>query len=291
MKKIAVTSMYANPLHPGHIECLELSKKHADELIVIINNDVQACLKRGVKSFQDEQFRMSVVKALKPVDRVVLSIDEDATVCKTLTQLFEELKNDADVSDIVFTKGGDRFAHEIPEQTVCKKYNVAIVDGLGTKTHNSSSYIQHIENTADRATLSVELASIPNEMKETEYIEIGQRPWGVYYVLENQPQFKVKKIIVKPGHRLSLQSHEHRSEHWVVVSGIANVEIRENGHPSHVGHQTLNVNEGCYVPKGFMHRLTNASESLLVIIEVQCGENITEDDIKRYEDDYARVIK
>ncbi len=289
MKKVAITSMYANPLHPGHIECLELSKELADELIVIINNDNQAKLKRGIDSFQDEKFRMEVVRALKPVDKVVLAIDEDGSVCKTLTKIIEDLKNDEDVGEIIFTKGGDRFAGEIPERKVCDEHGVCIIDGLGKKTHNSSSYIKRIQNKEDEDKLMKELANIPESLKEQEYIEVGYRPWGVYYVLEDQARFKVKKIIVKPGQRLSLQSHKHRSEHWVVVTGVATIQIRDRSHPEHIGHSILSENEGCYVPKGHVHRLSNLSDDLLVLVEVQCGDYTGEDDIERYEDDYNRI--
>jgi len=98
--------MYANPLHPGHIECLELSKSEtgADELWVIVNNDHQAELKRGEKSFQNEQFRMSVVSALKPVDRVFLSIDEDKSVCKSLDMVISEARASGQFETILFTK-------------------------------------------------------------------------------------------------------------------------------------------------------------------------------------------
>jgi cytidyltransferase-like protein len=144
--KIAITSVYANPLHPGHIECLELSKDIADELWVIVNNDRQAELKRGVPSFQDEAYRVRVVGALKPVDRVVLSVDTDPSVVATLRMIIEELKGREDVDEIIFTKGGDRFAYEIPERAVLEEYGVGIVDGLGAKTHNSSAYVVMGEN-------------------------------------------------------------------------------------------------------------------------------------------------
>jgi cytidyltransferase-like protein len=291
MKKIAITSMYANPLHPGHIECLELSKELADELIVIVNSDHQAKLKRGTESFQDEQFRMKVIESLKPVNRVILAIDEDGSVGKTLEKLITELKTDNEVNEIIFTKGGDRFADEIPEKKICDKYGICIIDGLGQKTHSSSSYIKRMENVADETKLTKELNDIPKEMQEKEYIEIGYRPWGVYYVLEDQPKFKVKKIIVKPGQRLSLQSHKHRSEHWVVVTGTATVQIRDKSHPEHIGHSILNENESIYISKGHVHRLSNTSDNLLEIVEVQCGDYTGEDDIERYEDDYNRIVK
>ena len=85
--------MYANPLHPGHIECLELSLNHADEVWVIVNNDHQALLKRGSKSFQDEQFRLKIVGALASVSRVFLSIDQDSSVCKTLEMVITQARS------------------------------------------------------------------------------------------------------------------------------------------------------------------------------------------------------
>ncbi len=286
--RIAITSVYANPLHPGHIECFELSKQLADELIVIVNNDHQARLKRGTESFQDEQYRLKLVASLKYVDKVKLSIDTDPTVCKTLESLIEELRSEYDTCEIIFTKGGDRFANEIPERAVCEQYGVRIVDGLGAKTHNSSSYVKRVANSKDADNLTQELARVPTELKEKEYIEIGYRPWGVYYVLEDQPTFKIKKLIVSPGKRLSLQSHDKRSEHWVVVSGTASVEIREKHHTDDIGHRTLSVNESCHVPQGHLHRLANHANDHLVIIEVQCGDYTGEDDIVRYEDDFGR---
>lgn len=288
--KIAITSAYANPLHPGHVECFELSKQIADELWVIVNSDHQAKLKRGTESFQDEVFRTKLVSALKPVNRTVLSIDTDGTVCKTLQMLLEEIGSRDDISEVIFTKGGDRFASEIPEASILAEHGVKIVDSLGAKIYSSSSYIKRVANTNDSAKLKTELENIPKEIQEQEYIEIGYRPWGVYYVLEDKPDYKVKKIIVTEGQRLSLQSHQYRSEHWVVVEGIATVEIRKPEDPSHIGHQLLYPNQSCYIPQGYVHRLANNGTSPLVLIEVQTGSYTGEDDIIRYEDDYAREV-
>jgi mannose-1-phosphate guanylyltransferase len=129
---------------------------------------------------------------------------------------------------------------------------------------------------------------IPEEFQEKNYLEIGVRPWGVYYVLEDKPNYKVKKIVVNSGHRLSLQSHQHRSEHWVVVSGTATVEIRKE-EESKDWVQTLLPNQSCYIPATKMHRLANNGKVPLILIEVQAGEYTGEDDIERFEDDYSRV--
>jgi len=105
-------------------------------------------------------------------------------------------------------------------------------------------------------------------------------------VLEDEALFKVKKIIVQPGHRLSLQSHEHRSEHWTVVSGTATVDIRSPEQAESEQLQILKTNESCYIPSGYLHRLINASLEPMVLIEVQCGDSVSEDDIRRYEEDF-----
>jgi cytidyltransferase-like protein len=140
--KYAITSMYANPIHPGHIECLKLSKELCDELWVIVNNDKQAELKRGVPSFQDENYRKEVVEAIKYVDHVFISTDEDESVCKTLNDLFLAIKNIDSKAEVIFTKGGDRFANNILEKEICNKLGIKIIDSLGDKTHHSSQIIK-----------------------------------------------------------------------------------------------------------------------------------------------------
>ena len=101
------------------------------------------------------------------------------------------------------------------------------MDGLGAKTHNSSDLVNKLKNKADEKELEKKIEELPKHLTEGHYLEIGNRPWGIYYVLEDSPLYKVKKLIVHPGKRLSLQSHTKRSEHWTVVSGIATVDIRD----------------------------------------------------------------
>jgi mannose-1-phosphate guanylyltransferase len=108
------------------------------------------------------------------------------------------------------------------------------------------------------------------------------RPWGTYTVLEEGPGFKIKRIVVKPGQSLSLQMHHHRSEHWVVVNGTARVTN---------GEQVMFVrkNESTYIPAGNKHRLENPGMLDLVMIEVQSGDYLGEDDIVRFQDNYGRA--
>ena len=113
-------------------------------------------------------------------------------------------------------------------------------------------------------------------------MERGERPWGGYTVLEENRNYKIKRIEVNPGHRLSLQMHHHRSEHWLVVSGTARVT---NGDEVSI----ININESTFIPMGKLHRLENPGIIPLIIIEVQSGEYLGEDDIVRFDDDYQRL--
>ena len=125
--RVAVSG-YFDPIHVGHLEYLQMAKELGDCLVVIVNNNYQCKLKKG-KHFMDENDRVEIVKALRFVDEVFLSVDKDRTVCKSL----EEIKPD------VFANGGDRATSEVPETPVCKKFNIKMVDGLGDKIRSSSS--------------------------------------------------------------------------------------------------------------------------------------------------------
>lgn len=107
------------------------------------------------------------------------------------------------------------------------------------------------------------------------------RPWGTYTILDEGAGYKIKRIEVKPGHRLSLQMHHHRSEHWIVVSGTAHVECGDKI-------ELLTPNQSTYVPACTTHRLQNPGVVPLILIEVQNGEYLGEDDIIRFQDDYSR---
>ncbi len=124
----------------------------------------------------------------------------------------------------------------------------------------------------------------PEEASRNETVErvTTCRPWGSYTVLENGLRYKIKKIVVNPNGKLSLQMHYHRSEHWVVVTGNAKVTIGDK-------ESFINENESVYIPKSTMHRLENKGKIPLEIIEVQNGEYLEEDDIVRYDDVYGRT--
>ena len=113
------------------------------------------------------------------------------------------------------------------------------------------------------------------------YLEIGDRPWGKYYVLMDEPTFKLKKIEVTPGHRLSYQYHHHRQEAWTIVEGTAKVTLDGE-------ELTFKYGETALIPQGAKHRIENPGPGPLVFVEVQTGTYFGEDDIIRLEDDYHR---
>ena len=125
--RVVAVSGYFDPLHVGHVELFEMASKLGDELIVIVNNDKQAVLKKG-KPFMNEADRLKIVSSLRCVDVAYLSIDEDETVCASLAKLKPD----------IFANGGDRSNKEAPESQICRENDIKIVDGLGAKIRSSS---------------------------------------------------------------------------------------------------------------------------------------------------------
>lgn len=113
------------------------------------------------------------------------------------------------------------------------------------------------------------------------YLEADNRPWGRWEEYLNEPGYRVKRIVVHPGRRLSLQKHEHRREHWVIVGGRGQVTLNDEVHPVEEGDTLI-------IEQGDVHRLENDGDRPLVLIETQMGLCL-EDDIIRLEDDYGRV--
>jgi mannose-1-phosphate guanylyltransferase/mannose-6-phosphate isomerase len=127
--------------------------------------------------------------------------------------------------------------------------------------------------------LVAKLKTVAPQVTE-EHLKV-HRPWGSYQSLDMGERYQVKRIIVKPGGRLSLQKHHHRSEHWIVVRGAARVTLNELV-------KTVHENESIYIPIGATHRMENPGKIPLELIEVQTGSYLGEDDIIRVEDDYKR---
>ncbi len=131
IEKVVAVSGYFNPLHVGHLEMIELASKLGTKLVVIVNNDKQVKIKGSVP-FMSEADRMKIVSALKAVDEVMLSVDSDATVIKSLAKLKPD----------IFANGGDRKSlNDVPEYDICQELGVEMIDGLGKKIRASSKMI------------------------------------------------------------------------------------------------------------------------------------------------------
>lgn len=133
-KKAIIVSGYFNPIHKGHLEYFNNAKALADMLFVIVNNDHQRELKRS-KEFQKEDERMIIVSNIKAVDRAILSIDEDRTVCATLKMIAAKYSSEF---ELYFANGGDQNNDTIPEKPICEKVGILLIDGLGDKIQSSS---------------------------------------------------------------------------------------------------------------------------------------------------------
>lgn len=131
---LVATSGYFDPLHRGHLELFSLAKKLGTKLVVIVNNDEQAKLKKGF-SFMSEEERLAVISSLRVVDKAVLSIDKDKTICKTLELLRPH----------IFAKGGDSTLNNVPEKEICEKLGIQLVLGLGNKIQSSSWLLKDLK--------------------------------------------------------------------------------------------------------------------------------------------------
>ena len=133
-KKAIIVSGYFNPIHKGHLEYFNTAKALTDELFVIVNNDNQRSLK-GSTEFQLEEERMIIVSNIKAVDRAILSVDTDRTVCKTIAEIAKEYGAGY---NLAFANGGDQNNETIPEKSICETMGIELLDGLGDKIQSSS---------------------------------------------------------------------------------------------------------------------------------------------------------
>lgn len=166
---------------------------------------------------------------------------------------------------------------------ISEKHHV-VVDGLedvAVLASEDAIYVGRLSSAQSVGAVVKQLKADPITRGLTETHLTSYRPWGGYSSVLNGERFQVKRLFVKPGKRLSLQKHFHRSEHWVVVRGTAEVQVGEET-------RTLRENESVYIPQGTIHRLSNPGKILLELIEVQTGSYLGEDDIIRIEDEFGR---
>ncbi|WP_313529468.1 mannose-1-phosphate guanylyltransferase/mannose-6-phosphate isomerase [Shinella sp.] len=166
---------------------------------------------------------------------------------------------------------------------ISRDIHVAVqgLDNIAVIASEDAVYVGRMEDSQNVGKLVKHLASLPKTAKLTETHPTAYRPWGGYTSVLSGERFQVKRLFVTPGKRLSLQKHHHRSEHWIVVRGTAEVTIGDKTIP-------LRENESVYIPQGELHRLANPGKIMLELIEVQTGSYLGEDDIIRIEDEFGR---
>jgi len=148
-KKIIITSGFFNPLHIGHVNLIKSAKELGDFLVVIVNNDEQVKIKGSVP-FLPEQERVEIIKALKYVDDVVLSVDKDGSVVESLKTVAKKYPN----AELFFAKGGDRNSDNIPEKSACEALNIKIISNVGGGKVQSSSWL--LKNVAGKNQKKIE---------------------------------------------------------------------------------------------------------------------------------------
>ncbi|MFA5332023.1 MAG: mannose-1-phosphate guanylyltransferase/mannose-6-phosphate isomerase [Methanoregula sp.] len=214
---------------------------------------------------------------LEPSERVaVVPLETEWNDLGTFKALYEVHPHDAEgnVGDAEYLSARDNYVHAPGKHVgMIGVDNLVVVDTADALLICDNRHTEQVKD----------LVSRYNERDDpvTQFHRQVHRPWGAYTVLEDTKGYKIKRMTVKPGQKLSLQLHHHRSEHWVVVSGTAEVEL--NGET-----KLLRQGESTFVRSGIRHRLKNPGVIPLEVIEVQLGEYLEEDDIVRYDDDYGR---
>ena len=186
---------------------------------------------------------------------------------------FDSLMQEIDSNEAIEIDSSDNFYYADKTVAAIGVKDLIIVDTPDALLIAKKGKTQRVKDVVNR---------LKSENRDlTRFHKVVHRPWGTYEVLKSAKNYKIKKIVVKPGKRLSLQKHFHRSEHWVVVSGTATVTVGKKRF-------IVRPNESTYIKAGEIHRLENEGKIPVILIEAQVGEYTDEDDIVRIEDDYKR---
>ena len=251
MKIVLVTGGF-DPIHSGHIAYFKAARALGDMLIVGLNSDDWLERKKG-RAFMPWNERLCIVNNLAMVDEVYTFDDDDGTALHFIQQVRAHYPD----SDLIFANGGDRTAENTPEMPV-NDSNIEFVFGVGgDDKKNSSSSI----------------------LKQWRSYEV-QRSWGSYTVLNEIPGAKVKTLTVMPGQTLSMQRHQHRSEYWMVTSGMCMINMALPGDMSKPP-KILEKYDEWRVPAYAWHQLTNPFTKPCTIVEIQYGKKCDEEDIER----------
>ena len=256
-----------DPLHSGHISLFEEAAKYG-KVLAIINND-NFLLRKKKYIFMPIAERLKIVSSNQYIEDAFISIDQDDTVCSSIQHLI-----DSGFNIKYFANGGDRETRsDIPESNICFKNSIELIFGVGGgKTQSSSELTQNLFSLMS----SKKLVSKNSETKQ-----IIQKPWGSYQTIYERDNFLLKKLIINSGEEISNQFHNHRHEHWVLVSG--NIDVFLEGKKT-----KMSLNDYIFIPKGSKHQIINSYNEPAQIIEIQSGEILSENDIVRLSDKYQR---
>jgi len=253
--KIVVVSGGFDPLHSGHINLLESARAYGDKLVVLVNSDEWLTRKKG-RPFMPFEERSIIIQRMDMVDNVYAVDDSDGSVTHGLIQVRNAFGHQ---HEYVFCNGGDRGKDNIPEMDV-EGYEFEFAVG-GDNKANSSSWI----------------------LKEWQY-PTERRVWGEFSDLFQDSAVKVKELVIEPGKGISYQRHFKRSEMWFVSKGECYIKHGlDTNNPNDFIMTTLKTDEVIHIKKGDWHQVINESDQPCHIIEIQYGEETTEDDIERLE--------
>ena len=265
INNIALVTGGFDPLHEGHIKYFSEAKKDIGYLVVGLNSDTWLERKKGF-NFMSWSERAEIISNLKMVDEVIYFDDNDDTATDAINKCLKKYKN------VTFMNGGDRNQKNIPELKYFPEPNVKFKFGVGgnNKLNSSSDILSKFYKNFTKT-------------DKTNHPKIDA-PWGNHQVIyDPKNNYKIKRIVVHPEAMLSLQYHNHRSEHWIIVSGECEAEIDSKK-------LKLRSGDHIYIPKLSIHRIKNISKNDdLVFVEINIGDYIEEDDITRISDIYGRA--
>ncbi len=246
-----------DPVHIGHLAMIKEANELAEEVIILLNSDDWLKRKKG-KPFMVQTQRAQILEEFESVAKVIIQDnDEDDSSNNAIISF---VKNNPKKT-ICYCNGGDRSDEKkIRETNTCKKYNIDLIFGIGG--------VHKIESSSN--------------LTKNYLSEIEKRPWGNYHIIAKGNGYQIKEMNINPKNKQSLQKHKHRSEYWQVIEGEGKVYLEDS-------EIKLKTGDNIFIPKGSLHRLENTSKQNLMIVEIQIGDIISEDDIVRVEDDYGRV--
>ncbi|MDO8442715.1 MAG: adenylyltransferase/cytidyltransferase family protein [bacterium] len=258
---IVAASGYFDPIHTGHIEYLKLAKKLGDKLVVIVNNDDQAKMKKGYVFMSCDE-RKKIVGSLKYVDEVFESIDRDGSVCRSIEKIMPD----------IFAKGGDRNLGNIPEKGLCQKYGIKMIDKLGKKIQSSSNLVKNESEIIKRMNTDKKIKGMMGKIK------VVKKPWGKEEWVAHNKLYTGKIISIDPWQKLSEQYHNMKHETIYVLEGKLKVGIGSK-------ETILEAGKSIVILPKTVHRFS-AGKDAVKLFEISTSEV---EDVIRLSDSYGRI--